>query len=102
MILCSISTRGRYETTLPLAIQAVVNQTKRVDKLIIYDDNDQPKDMREVQLYQYLFDIMAIKGIQWEWVYALKKGQHYNHQMANTSGYEWVWRVDDEIGRAHV
>lgn len=96
MILCSISTRGRYETTLPLAIQAVVNQTKRVDKLIIYDDNDQPKDMREVQLYQYLFDIMAIKGIQWEWVYALKKGQHYNHQMANTSGYEWVWRVDDD------
>ncbi len=96
MILCSISTRGRYETTLPLAIQAVINQTKRVDKLIIYDDNDQPKDMREVQLYQYLFDIMAIKGIQWEWVYALKKGQHYNHQMANTSGYEWVWRVDDD------
>lgn len=96
MILCSISTRGRYETTLPLAIQAVINQTRRVDKLIIYDDNDQPKDMREVQLYQYLFDIMAIKGIQWEWVYALKKGQHYNHQMANTSGYEWVWRVDDD------
>ena len=96
MILCSISTRGRYETTLPLAIQAVINQTKKVDKLIIYDDNDQPKDMREVQLYQYLFDIMLIKGIQWEWVYALKMGQHHNHQMANTSGYEWVWRVDDD------
>lgn len=96
MILCSISTRGRYETTLPLAIQAVINQTKKVDKLIIYDDNDQPKDMREVQLYQYLFEIMFIKGIQWEWVYAMKKGQHYNHQMANTAGYEWVWRVDDD------
>ncbi len=95
-VLCSISTKGRYETTLPLAIQSVIMQTRKVDKLIIYDDNDPPKDMRENQMYQYLFDIMNLKGISWEWVYALKRGQHHNHQMANTHGYEWVWRVDDD------
>ena len=95
-ILCSISTKGRYDTTLPLAIQSVINQTLKVDKLVIYDDNDPPKDMRDNQMYQYLFDIMNLKGIQWEWVYALRKGQHHNHQMANTKGYEWVWRVDDD------
>lgn len=96
MILASISTRGRYDTTLPMSIQAVINQTLKVDKLIIFDDNDEPKDMREVQHYQYLFHIMDLKGIAWEWRYALKKGQHHNHQMANTMGYEWVWRVDDD------
>lgn len=96
MILCSVSTRGRYETTLPLTIQSIISQTLKVDKLIIFDDNDQPKDMREIQLYQYLFDIMNIKGIQWEWLFAQKKGQHFNHQMANTMGFEWVWRVDDD------
>lgn len=95
-VLCSISTKGRYDTTLPLAIQSVVMQTRKVDKLVIYDDNDPPKDMRDVQLYQYLYDIMNYKGITWEWVWAGKKGQHHNHQMANTAGYEWVWRIDDD------
>jgi hypothetical protein len=95
-VLCSISTRGRYDTTLPLAIQSVLLQTKKVDKLVIFDDNDPPKDMREVQTYQYLFQMLDLKGIIWEWIFAEKKGQHFNHQKANNMGYEWVWRMDDD------
>jgi len=79
-----------------MTIQAIINQTKKVDKLIIFDDTDEPKDVREVQMYQYLFDILLHKGILWEWVFALKKGQHHIHDMANTKGYEFVWRVDDD------
>jgi hypothetical protein len=44
-ILCSISTKGRYHTFLPLAIQSVISQTRKPDLLIIYDDNDTPEDM---------------------------------------------------------
>lgn len=95
-VLCSISTKGRYHTTLPMAIQAVIMQTRPVDKLIIYDDNDPPEDMREVQLYQYLYQMLNLKGIEWEWVWAGRKGQHHNHQMANKAGYDLVWRVDDD------
>ena len=95
-VLCSIATRGRYFTTLPLVIQAVMNQTKLPDKLIIFDDNDEPKDMREDPLYQNLFYVLSCKKIQWEWLFAHKKGQHHIHQMANTMGYDWVWRVDDD------
>jgi hypothetical protein len=40
--------------------------------------------------------MLDIKGIEWEWIYAGRKGQHHIHQMANTSGYEWVWRCDDD------
>lgn len=95
-ILCSISTRGRYNTTLPLAIESVINQTRKIDKLVVYDDNDEPKDLRSELVYSHLFQMMQLKGIEWEWVFALRKGQHYNHQMANTAGYDWVWRVDDD------
>jgi GT2 family glycosyltransferase len=95
-VLCSIATRGRYFTTLPLVIQAVMNQTRLPDKLIIFDDNDEPKDMREDPLYQNLFYVLNCKKIQWEWLFANKKGQHHIHQMANTMGYDWVWRVDDD------
>ena len=95
-ILCSISTRGRYHTTLPLAIQSIINQTKQVDKLVIFDDNDDPKDLRNDVVYSNLFRIMDMKGIKWEWLFAGKKGQHHNHQIANTMGYKWVWRMDDD------
>jgi len=95
-VLCSVSTRGRYHTTLPLTLQAIINQTKPVDKLVIFDDNDEPQDMRKESVYAYFFQILDLKGIPWEWLYAGKKGQHHNHQMANYMGYEWVWRVDDD------
>jgi hypothetical protein len=73
-----------------------MNQTKLPDKLIIFDDNDEPKDMREEPLYQNLFYVLKCKSIDWEWLFAHKKGQHHIHQMANTMGYDWVWRVDDD------
>ena len=95
-VLCSIATRGRYQTTLPLALNAIINQTKLPDKLVIFDDNDEPEDVRNNNIYQHLFSIMDYKGIKWEWVYAAKKGQHHIHQLANRMGYDWVWRVDDD------
>jgi hypothetical protein len=73
-----------------------MNQTRKVDKLIIYDDNDEPKDMRQEHLYKYFFQMLDIKGIAWEWLFAKKKGQHHIHQMANMRGFDWVWRVDDD------
>jgi GT2 family glycosyltransferase len=95
-VLCSVATRGRYQTTLPLTLNAIINQTKKVDKLVIFDDNDEPQDMRKELVYNYFFQMLDIKGIQWEWLYAQKKGQHHIHQMANTMGFDWVWRVDDD------
>jgi len=95
-VLCSVATRGRYQTTLPLTLNAIINQTKKIDKLIIFDDNDEPQDMRKELAYSYFFQMLDIKGIQWEWLYAQKKGQHHIHQMANTMGFDWVWRVDDD------
>lgn len=95
-ILCSISTRGRYDTTLPMAISSVITQTKKPDFLLIQDDNDPPKDVREIQHYNYLLQMLSESGIAWEWLYAEKKGQHHNHQRANYMGYKWVWRLDDD------
>lgn len=96
-ILCSITTYNRYYTTLPLVISAVINQTQLPDKIVVYDDNEKPVDLRENELYRNLFQMMALKNIEFEWVFALKKGQHHSHQMANTKGFTWVWRVDDDL-----
>ena len=95
-ILCSVATRGRYFTTLPVVLSAVINQTRPVDKLVIFDDNDEPQDMRKESLYQNLFWQLEAKGIAWEWQFAEKKGQHHIHQRANRMDCDWVWRVDDD------
>jgi len=95
-ILCSVATRGRYTTTLPMVLMAIANQTKSPDKLVIFDDNNNPEDMRENPIYQHIFQILDYKKIAWEWLFADKKGQHYIHQKANEMGYKWVWRVDDD------
>jgi hypothetical protein len=71
-------------------------QTVPVDKLVIFDDNDQPRDLRENQTYQYLFKMLDTKGIPWEVIFAERKGQHFNHQRANKMGFTWVWRLDDD------
>jgi hypothetical protein len=95
-ILCSIATRGRYFTTLPIVLNAVINQTRAPDKIIIFDDNDEFKDMRTEMIYQYFFQMLDLKGIEWAWQPAPKKGQHHIHQIANWSNFDWVWRVDDD------
>jgi len=95
-VLCSVATRGRYRTTLPLVLNAIINQTKSPDKLIIFDDNDEFEDMRKEMVYNYFFQMLDFKKIPWEWRITEKKGQHYIHQQANTEGYDWVWRVDDD------
>jgi hypothetical protein len=66
------------------------------DKLVIFDDNDEPQDMRQEMIYQYFFQMLDIKKVKWEWLFAGKKGQHHIHQAANTMGYDWVWRCDDD------
>ena len=95
-ILCSISTKGRYDTTLPMTISSVITQTKRPDYLLIQDDNDEPKDVRQIQHYEYLMQMLSECGIAWEWLFTEKKGQHHNHQRANHKGFKWVWRLDDD------
>ena len=52
--------------------------------------------MRSEMIYQYFFQMLDIKGIAWEWLFADKKGQHHIHQRANMMGYDLVWRVDDD------
>jgi len=94
-VLCMIPTKGRYFTTLPLAIQSVISQTVKPDKLIIYDDGEHI-DLRTNPIYQYFFSTLDEVGIKWEVKFTSGVGQHYAHQQANTSDFKYVWRLDDD------
>ena len=95
-VLCFIPTKDRYFSTLPLAIQGVLNQTIKPDELIIYDDSIEKIDLRDNGIYSILFDMLTKKGIEWEVVYGCGRGQHFGHQISNISEYKLVWRLDDD------
>lgn len=96
-VLAYVSTRGRTHTTLPLTIAAILNQTKKPDKFVIFDDNDTKEDLRENLIYVNLLVALTKKGIDWVVFYGQAKGQHFNHESANSnSEFTWCWRVDDD------
>jgi hypothetical protein len=91
-----ISTSGRIHTTLPLAITSICMQTYKPKELILYLDGERP-DLRQDPMYQYLFGMLADKGIEWKVGFGEGKGQVLNHQKAiKEAKYEWLWRLDDD------
>lgn len=95
-ITVGIPTKGRYES-LAHTLQSLIFQTLKPYEIIIIDDSDEPKDLRILSIYNYLFRLMEDKHIKWKVLYGQKKGQHYSHQavqeMAET---DWIFRIDDD------
>ena len=91
-----ICTKNRYDTTLPMVLQSIISQTLKPKKLIIIDDSDNPIDLRTLSHYNYLFQIMDYKKIEWSVIFGAKKGQNYSHQTMNNSDSALLLRVDDD------
>lgn len=91
-----ISTKNRYDI-LSNCLQSVISQTYKPFKIILFDDSDNPIDLRNDSKFFNLFRIMDIKGIQWEVVFGEKVGQVANHQKAlERCETEWLYRCDDD------
>jgi len=96
-VTATVSTKGRFHTTLPLVLTSLASQTLKPCRLIIYDDNDSMEDLRENEIYKNLFLLLNRVGIQWEVNPGARKGQIHNHQRALTDvTTEWIWRLDDD------
>jgi GT2 family glycosyltransferase len=91
-----ISTKNRYEA-LSLALLSISNQSYKPKKIIIYDDSDNPIDMRKVNIFNNIFKILDLKNISWEVIISPKKGQVFNHQTTlSMAPTDWIWRIDDD------
>lgn len=106
-IIASVSTRGRYFTTLPHCLIGIANQTRVPDELIIFDDEDIDKkiDLRTNEIYINIFNLLDKKKISWRVIFGKGIGQVVNHQavfdMANEN--DLIWRLDDDnIPEANV
>lgn len=94
-ILCSIPTRGRYESLLR-CLQSIAFQTVKPTHVTIYDDSDPREDIRIHPSGRHIMALLARKSIEWDVIFTPGQGQHIAHQMANSAGYDLVWRMDDD------
>jgi GT2 family glycosyltransferase len=92
-----ISTKNRYFDSLPNTLKALTEQTYKNFDLYIFDDNDEPKNLNEIPVYQELFGKFYGMGIACNILYGAKKGQIFNHQKAlEVAKGDWIFRLDDD------
>lgn len=95
-ITATVSTKNRYDTTLPLCLMSLALQTRPPDELIIYDDGDH-QDLRDMPVYQNIFRLFDKRGVDWKVSYGSGIGQVANHQRAITEAkHPFIWRFDDD------
>jgi GT2 family glycosyltransferase len=95
-VTAEVATCGRYFTTLPLTLMAIINQTRRPDELIIFDDGEH-RDLREVDPFRHIFRMFDQKSIGWKVNFAPNRGQVWCHeQVLRSTTAEFVWRLDDD------
>ena len=95
-ILAYLTTYNRYDTTLFSAWLSLIQQTRKPDKIIIYDNNPEPKDPTKIEHLNYLFEMCHQKGIDIWYDYAKQKGAHFNHERANMEGFDAAYFIDDD------
>lgn len=91
-----VSTKDRYSTTLPLCISAIATQTRKVDKLVIYDDGEQV-DLHTISPFEGLLKMLGELKIPYEIFRTPRKGQVVNHQHClDSATTDFIFRVDDD------
>jgi len=94
------STKDRYATTLPLTLSAIINQTRKPDKLKIYDDGEHrvsAEQLAATSPFDGLLRLATDKHVDWEILHTPRKGQVANHQHClDSADTDFIWRVDDD------
>ncbi len=93
-IICEISTRDRYEL-LSQSLLSLALQTYKDFDVLIFDDTDNPRDIRGI--CEPALRIFDYYGIGWRVEFGQKRGQHFNHQRAQElAKTDWLFRFDDD------
>ncbi len=95
-VTCHVSTKDRYDV-LSQALLSIALQTTKPKHILVFDDTDNPRDIRELPAYQSVLHLFNHYGIGWQVVFGRKLGQHFNHQWAQElATTELLWRIDDD------
>lgn len=91
-----LTTFGRYETTLPICLLSLVNQSRVPDRIVLVDDNKEKKFYDSSEL-KNIISFLRIKGIQFDYYHGQSKGATSALQIGlDKISDGWVLKVDDD------
>lgn len=91
-----LSTFGRYDTTLPLCLLSLANQSRKPQRIVLVDDNRE-KRFYENGVFKSIISLLKLKRIKLEYYHGQSKGATHALQIGLEkieSG--WVLKVDDD------
>lgn len=91
-----IPTKDRY-SRLSLLLWTLLDQSFKDWDLLIIDDSEDRKDIREIPVFQHILRRLDKEGHQWKVFFGRKKGPHWSHdQIVNSVETEFLMRIDDD------
>lgn len=95
-ITIGIPTKNRYDV-LSHTLLSIAFQTLRPVEVILVDDSDEPKDIREIPHYAYILHLFDEYSINWRVLFGRKLGQHHSHQLIQEQAAgDYIFRIDDD------
>ena len=92
----SVTTRGRYYSTLSLCLTSILTQSLLPNEIILVDDNEK-KEFYNIQIYKDILKIIKNKNIKFSYYYGSSKGQVYAQQIAlENCKTEYLYKMDDD------
>lgn len=96
MITILISTFNRYETTLPLCLMSIINQTLKPNKIVLVDDNKNKKFF-DHEILKNILTLLKKFNIEFRYYYGESKGAVPALQIGlNNISEGWVLKIDDD------
>jgi glycosyltransferase involved in cell wall biosynthesis len=96
MVTVLLATCERYETTLPLCLMSIINQTYKPSRVVLVDDSKQ-KRFYEYPYLKNILVLMKLKGIQFDYYHGQSKGAVPALQMGlDNIDSGWVFKTDDD------
>jgi len=96
LITVLVSTFERYDSTLPICLLSLANQSRLPDRIVLIDDNQQKK-FYEKETFKNIISYFKLKGIVFDYYHGISKGATHALQIGLEkieSG--WVLKIDDD------
>lgn len=91
-----LTTCDRYETTLPLCLMSIFNQSRKPDRIVLVDDSPKKK-FYDFQTLRSMITLFGNKGICFDYYHGSCKGQTHALQLGIEKILDgWVLKMDDD------
>jgi len=91
-----VTTCDRYDTTLPLCLMSIINQTYKPDRVVLVDDNKEKK-FYEYEILRNILLLCKYKEIKFDYYYGPSKGcTHALDLGLKKIKNGWILKVDDD------